>query len=195
MSLIFATQLTAVATAALAVFAIVTAVFAVLAFLKQSREVRAIERQVTDQQECTQQQGELLKVQSGQLELQRHQMNDQREANARQAEVLGLQASELRESLNERRREDDERHRSQAAKVTAWFDQGESPVGPIWGARIRNASDLPILDVRTFFSYISEEWPGGDWAPVMRGGPVERSGFFRLSRIVSSRSPLKSGTR
>ena len=37
MSLIFATQLTAVATAALAVFAIVTAVYAVRAFRKQGR--------------------------------------------------------------------------------------------------------------------------------------------------------------
>ena len=39
MSLIFAAQLTAVATAVLAVFAIVTAVFAILAFRKQSQEV------------------------------------------------------------------------------------------------------------------------------------------------------------
>jgi hypothetical protein len=39
MSLIFATKLTAGATAALAVFAIVTAVFAILAFRKQSKEV------------------------------------------------------------------------------------------------------------------------------------------------------------
>lgn len=45
MSLIFATQLTAGATAALAVFAIVTALFALLAFRKQSEEVRAIEQQ------------------------------------------------------------------------------------------------------------------------------------------------------
>jgi hypothetical protein len=62
MSVDLSGEITAIATAVLAVFAIVTAVFAVLAFLKQSREVRAIERQVTDQQELTQQQGELLKV-------------------------------------------------------------------------------------------------------------------------------------
>jgi hypothetical protein len=36
----FATQLTAVGTAVLAVFAIVTAAFAILAFREQSREVR-----------------------------------------------------------------------------------------------------------------------------------------------------------
>lgn len=174
MSLLAATVLTAVATTVLAVGAIVTAIFAVLAFRKQSEEVRSIQQQVTDQQELTRQQAELLKVQSGQLELQRQQLDDQREANAKQSEVLGLQASELRESLKERRREDDERHRSQAAKVTAWFDHGQNPGGIIWGARIRNASDLPILDVRTFFHYISEEWPGGDWTPAMRGGPVEK---------------------
>ena len=39
MSLIFATQLTGAATAALAVFAIVTAWYARKAFLKQSKEV------------------------------------------------------------------------------------------------------------------------------------------------------------
>jgi len=79
-------EVTAIATSVLAFFAIVTAVFAVLAFLKQSREVRAIERQVTDQQELTQQQGELLRVQSGQLELQRQQFADQL-AERRRAQV------------------------------------------------------------------------------------------------------------
>jgi hypothetical protein len=39
MSLIFATQLTAVATAVLAVFAIVTVIFAILAYCTQKREV------------------------------------------------------------------------------------------------------------------------------------------------------------
>src|SRR5712692_9860969 len=117
MSLIFATQLTAIATAALAVFAIVTAFYARQAFRRQSQEVAAIERQVTDQQELTKQQAELLKVQSGQLELQRQQLDDQRQANARQAEVLELQVSELRESLAERKREAELRHRDQAARV------------------------------------------------------------------------------
>jgi hypothetical protein len=45
MSLIFATQLTGVATAALAAFAIITAVYAVLAFRKQSREVAILAAQ------------------------------------------------------------------------------------------------------------------------------------------------------
>jgi hypothetical protein len=77
MSLLDATILTAIATVALAVGAIVTAVFAVLAFRKQSQEVRAIQRQVVDQQELTRHQAELLEVQSGLLGLQRQQFDDQ----------------------------------------------------------------------------------------------------------------------
>lgn len=65
-------EITAIATAALALFAIVTAVFAIFAFRKQSKEVR-------DQA--------LLNVQS-----------EQRKINERQTEVLELQATELRES-------------------------------------------------------------------------------------------------
>lgn len=49
LSLTFATQLTAVATAVLAVFAIVTAFYVRQAFRKQSQEVSATERQVKDQ--------------------------------------------------------------------------------------------------------------------------------------------------
>ena len=45
MSLIFASQLTAVATAVLAVFAVVTAVFAFLAFRQQSTELGLLQRQ------------------------------------------------------------------------------------------------------------------------------------------------------
>jgi multidrug efflux pump subunit AcrA (membrane-fusion protein) len=141
------------------------------AFLKQSQEVRAIEQQVQDAQELTRQQGELLKVQSAQLDLQGQQFQAQRQINEKQTEVLGLQAAELNESLQERNRDAEERNRTQAARVTAWFDQ--TP-GKIWAAHIRNASDLPILDVRTFFHYVAEKWQGGDWDPQMLGGPVER---------------------
>jgi hypothetical protein len=74
---------------------------------------------------------------------------------AKQVEVLELQASDLRESLGQRQRDADERHRNQAATVTAWFD-------------------LPILDVRTFFHYVTEKWEHGDWDTRELGGPVER---------------------
>jgi hypothetical protein len=51
MSLIAATQLTAVFTALLGVGAIVTGAFAILAFRKQSQEVSVLQQQVRDQQE------------------------------------------------------------------------------------------------------------------------------------------------
>jgi hypothetical protein len=57
--------LTAIGTAVLAVFAIVTAVYARKAFLKQSQEVAAIERQVADEQELTRQQAKLIEIQTG----------------------------------------------------------------------------------------------------------------------------------
>ena len=121
MSLLLATQITAIATSVLAFFAIVTAVFAFLAFLKQSREVRAIERQVIDQQELAQQQGELLRVQSGQLELQRQQLDDQRT----------------------------ERRRAQASRVFVWIRPDPEGGDPIDSAvvGVKNTSQQPIYDL------------------------------------------------
>ena len=149
MSEIFAEQLAAVATAVLAAFAIVTAWYARRAFLKQSQEVRAIERR-SRTPELARQQAELLKVQSGQLELQREQLEDQRKATTAQAEVLVLQAAELRESLEERRRESERRHRAQASRVfiTQKNDPllaaiAEKPVPTYITAHAVNTSDQP----------------------------------------------------
>jgi len=158
MSVDLSGEMTAIATAVLAVFAIVTAVFAILAFRKQSQEIS--------------EQAEMLRVQSERLDVYRGQVDEQREMNAKYRESLDLQAREIRASLEQRERAADEERRNQAARVTAWFAQ-PAPEDP-WGAIIRNASDLPILDVRTFFNYIAEKWQGGDWEPVMRGGPVEK---------------------
>ena len=160
-------EITAIATAVLAAFAIVTAIFAVLAFLKQSREVRAIERQVKDQQELTQQQGELLKVQSGQLELQRQQMDDQREANARQAGVLELQADELRASLEQREREAADRRRAQAERVFvgAPYTPGQQ-VSPY----AMNASELPIFGVQLWSIGSRGLSDPVDIGPILPGG-------------------------
>jgi hypothetical protein len=96
MSVDLSGEITAIATAVLAVFAIVTGVYAVRAFLKQSQEVRD--------------QASMLKVQSDQLD-------EQRKINAEQTRVLALQTEELRESLEERKREADQRRRAQAAQV------------------------------------------------------------------------------
>jgi len=171
-------EITAIATAALAGFAIVTAIVAALAFWKQSREVRAIERQVIDQQEISRQQAELLKIQSDQLELQRQQLDDQHaaiedqiRANARQAEVLELQASELRASLEQRERAADEQRRMQAVMVTAFLAEDHRDT---WGARVCNDSSLPVVDVRTFFNYVAEKPTEGDQEPRMLGGPAEK---------------------
>ncbi len=150
MSVDLSGEITAIATVVLAVFAIVTAVFAILAFRKQSREV-------SDQ-------ASMLKVQSGQLA-------EQRKINAEQIGVLALQAAELNASLLERTHDAEERKRAQAARVTASF---VLTPGKLWAALIRNASDLPILDVRIFFHYVAEKWQGGDWEPQMLGGPMER---------------------
>ena len=114
MSLIFATQLTAVATAVLAVFAIVTTVFAVRAFRKQSQEVRD--------------QASLLKVQSDQL-------GEQRTINA-------LQAKDLQESLKERERLRRIAERGQADDVGfAWWPASHAlvitpPAQPPPGTRV-----------------------------------------------------------
>ena len=52
MSLIFATQLAAVATAVLALFAIVTAAFAFLAYRAQAQEVGILQQQMKEQQDA-----------------------------------------------------------------------------------------------------------------------------------------------
>jgi hypothetical protein len=157
MSLIFAAQLSAVATAVLAVFAIVTAFYARQAFRRQSQEVGAIERQVKDQQELTRQQAELLKVQSGRLELQGEQLDDQRKVNADQAKVLKLQADELRESLAARQRAAEQQRKAQASKVFIVESEGlsrppsGSPAVPFVVARAVNSSDQPVYDVEFYW--------------------------------------------
>ena len=150
-------EITAIATAVLAVFAIVTAFFARQAFRKQSQEVRAIERQVKDQHELTRQQAELLKVQSGQLELQRQLLDDQRKASTDQAKVLKLQADELRESLAARQRAAEEQRKAQASKVFIVEAEGLSrppsgpPAIPFVVARAVNSSDQPVYDVEFYW--------------------------------------------
>jgi hypothetical protein len=150
-------EITAIATAVLAVFAIVTAFYARQAFRKQSQEVSAIERQVKDQRELTRQQAELLKVQSGQLELQRQQLDDQRKANADQAKVLKLQADDLRESLAARQRAAQEQRKAQASKVFIVESEGLSrppsgpPAVPFVVARAVNSSDQPVYDVEFYW--------------------------------------------
>ena len=157
MSVDLSGEITAIATAVLAVFAIGTAIYARQAFRKQSQEVSAIERQVKDQQELTRQQAELLKIQSGRLELQGQQLDDQRQVNADQAKVLKLQADEFRESLAERQRAAEEQRKAQASKVFIVEAEGLSrppsgpPAVPFVVARAVNSSDQPVYDVEFYW--------------------------------------------
>jgi hypothetical protein len=102
MSLLVATQITAAATAVLALFAIVTALLRSWPSASSHAEVAILGKQLEDQQALTRQQADLLKVQSGQLALQSRQFDEQRKLNEKQAEVLALQAKDLEESLAER---------------------------------------------------------------------------------------------
>jgi hypothetical protein len=160
MSLIFATQLTAVATTVLAVFAIVTAIFAILAFLKQTTEVATLQQQAKDQQDLT----------------------------AKQTPVLELQVRELEASLAQRKDQAESERRAQANRVAAWFAYRPMDVSWVdgenaWGAVVRNDSDLPVLSVRVFFHYIQAlSTASEEWEPVNRGGPLDRI------RVVPPRS-------
>jgi hypothetical protein len=147
MSLIFATQLTAIATAVLAVFAIVTAVFAIRAFRKQSQEV-------SDQ--------------ASMLEIQSEQLAEQRKVNAEQIRVLALQAAELRESLDERKREAEQRRRAQAGRVFIRAEpcirEGE-PISTV-AVIVKNTSEQPIYDLVLLWRNETGEW-------IDAGGPVD----------------------
>jgi hypothetical protein len=141
-------EITAIATAVLAMFAIVTAVFAILAFRKQSDAVK-------DGRKLIGQQKDLLQVQSDRLEVYRGQVDEQRQINAAHGQVLQLQAEEIAASLKQRERDAEEQRRRQAAKVTAWMGRYEGIRK--WQGCIRNASDQPIYDVRLFFHLIYQK--------------------------------------
>ena len=130
-------EITAIATAVLAVFAIVTAWYARRAFLKQSQEVSVIEQQVKDQQELTRQQAELLEIQSGQLEVQRQQLNDQR------AEQRRAQASHILISAEPRPDPD--------------TSPSADPIGETF-VTVTNTSTQPIYDLRFLFREGDGEW-------------------------------------
>lgn len=142
MSLDLAGEITAITTAVLAAFAIVTGIYAVRAFRNQSQEV-------SDQ--------------ASMLQIQSEELAEQRKVNAEQLRVLALQAAELRESLDERKRDAELRHRDQAARVFMnelredyedyRKDSSRIPVASLTGitsptvhAHVTNSSDQPIYD-------------------------------------------------
>jgi hypothetical protein len=130
-------EITAIATVVLAIFAIVTAWYARRAFLKQSDEVLAIERQVKDQKVLTRQQAELLEIQSGQLEVQRQQLNDQRTEQRR------AQASRILISAEPR--------------PDPGISESTDPIATNL-VTVRNTSLQPIYDLRFLFREADGEW-------------------------------------
>jgi hypothetical protein len=187
----------------LAVGAIVTSIFAIRAFGKQSRELRVLEQQARDQRVLTEQQGTLLKLQSDQLDIQRQQLDDQRKVNARQAKIAELQAKELRESLDDRQREREMRHRDQAARV---FTRAESAGADTarYYVHVENTSDRPIYDVvgnlhtradggsarhsHTLLSHVVRAIAPGDHAKVPEEGLVLQESPSGSCRAWSSAS-------
>jgi hypothetical protein len=128
------TVVLAVATIVLAAFAIVTAYYASKAFRAQSKEVKD--------------QARMLKVQSKRLD-------EERMVNEEHIRVLNLQARELEESLAERKREREQRHRDQASRVfitqerhrTAprGYEERED-VEPFVAVTVVNSSEQPIYN-------------------------------------------------
>ena len=192
MSLIFATQLTAVATTVLALFAIVTAVFAILALLKQSKEV-------SDQ--------------ASMLAIHSNQLAEQRGINEKQTTVLELQADELRASIRQREREAADRRREQASRVfiqtvtgsDSRIPQTQRAVDDLTHeavtARITNTSVQPIYDVTIGWRRGTAPWGEPDHIAVLmpneanqliRGLPVDlhptvnRSLFSAVARFRDS---------
>jgi hypothetical protein len=217
MSMLTANQVTAIATAVLAAFAIITAVFAAAAFIKQREEVRTLQKEAKDQETLIGQQGELLKVQTGQLDVQRQRLDDQRTINVKQAEVAALQAQELRESLDERKHEADALRRAQASRVfihEEWLDadpridpasrvvRAQQPQ-PVVTAHVMNTSEQPIYNVTVSWHLGTEPngrhplmpvMPGKedkDMQPVPAGAPPDKFGavaFFRDAAGVTWRT-------
>jgi hypothetical protein len=159
MSLIAATQVTAVATAVLAVFAIVTAVFAFLAFRKQSTEVTTLQRQ----------------------------FDDQRKVNDLQARELQESLAERRREAEERRRAQAARvyviinvfPRNKAHPGNEYV-AGRSARQPAIGVIVHNASDRPVYDVRIHYLTLPDcvqagtEDSLGTLGPQDRTAPVQR---------------------
>jgi hypothetical protein len=121
-------------------------------------------------------------------------------------------AAEDRKRLEEERAERHEAdRRTQANRVTTWFDSEEmtsedplfdsaEPGLRIWGAVVVNASDLPILDVRVFFYYVVDHDDGRPWQPVICGIPPRKfrvipPGGRRFVELTSEYQHIPPGAR
>ena len=101
----------------------------------------------------------------------------------RAAEERSLAAANRRQAAAERAAQRDADLRAQASKVTAWFNffevvrpvpQGtfvrdpKALVDATWGGTVRNASELPIFDVRIFYYWVNDRRDGSPWTTEQR---------------------------
>lgn len=93
----------------------------------------------------------MLRIQSDQLDAQHDQLASLQKVNEKQLEVLGLQATDLRESLDERKRDAQERHRAQASRVFIWEERSTSDprISPVQRATGTAANPIVIVHVKT----------------------------------------------
>jgi hypothetical protein len=92
-----------------------------------------------------------------------------------------LAANERKLIESERAAQREAERRAQAAKVIAWFGlrpYGYTEVSPAeqgsWGALVRNASELPVFDIRIFFYWVNDRHDGSEWTTEQRYASVER---------------------
>jgi hypothetical protein len=97
-----------------------------------------------------------------------------------------LAAEDRKRAANERAAEREADRRAQASKVTAWFDFYTPGVQPVIGrpvqapsdvlqagAAVRNASELPVMDVRVFFFWVNDPGDGKPWTAELRYASLE----------------------
>jgi len=129
---------------------------------------------------------------------QSEQLTDQRELNAKQTEVLELQAAELRESIDERKREAEQRHRAQASRVfiaqeiSRTVPRGyaeQEGVEPFVTATVVNSSEQPIYD--TELRWHLGPGPHGDPDPIGTIMPGDKAS--RMQPFPSTANMSNSG--
>jgi len=172
MSLLVATQITAVATAVLAIGAIVTAILAGLAFRKQAQEVQLLGRQIEDQQILSAQQGQAIALQSEQLALNRKQLAEQQRDLSQRARIL-------------------ERQQANAIDLVVW-PTGFFPDAPnVCTAMISNGSDRPIREVRCRIELGEKRDPHFmTWLGVRIDHDWEKRGMWERFGDQGSDSPI-----
>jgi hypothetical protein len=131
-------------------------------------------------------QSEAYGQQAEQVELQRRQLEDQRNINVKLAEVAELQVLEIQESLAERKREAEDRRRTQASKVFIW--EVRAPAAAIvrpaaesarnaWliTAHASNTSDQPVYDLEFIWHAGTARSGQTDFVPqLLPGVEVEK---------------------